>query len=392
MSQQNSPEESGADSLPRNDGPEASATGASEEAAIAVDGPGEQAEVVVPGRDSAAAARKGPYEASTVAVLLAFCAAAAAAFLWWQYRQFYVVQERADADVALSVQGVRDDQRSLEDRLEMLEERNEQAGALVAELGGRLDTLPGRFAELERRLTAVQGVSEDARRRWLRAEAEYYLTVANAELSLAGRWENAVSALELADAKLRELANPGLGGVRERIEQELQQLRGARLPDVEGLSYSLGRLASRVAELPVRAAAPTSYPSAREAVEEDSEPGLARVWLSLKGALAGMISVERRDEPGTGLRSVDEQVLVRRRLELELEMARLGLLRGQTEVFQVSLGAARTLLEHDFQSADASVEGAIALVEDMMGLDIDPLRPDISGSLNLLRSAPDRED
>ncbi len=72
-------------------------------------------------------------------------------------------------------------------------------------------------------------------------------------------------------------------------------------------------------------------------------------------------------------------------------MARLGLLRNQTEVFQVSLGSAGALLTRHFDGSNASVESAISLLQEMIRLDIDPSRPDISGSLNLLRGLPDRE-
>jgi len=120
------------------------------------------------------------------------------------------------------------------------------------------------------------------------------------------------------------------------------------------------------------------------------EPGLGRVWLSLKEAVAGMISIQRSDVPSARSLTGEEQLLVRRQLALELEMARLGLLRSQAEVFAVGLNAARTLLTRDFDESDPTIESAVALIDDMLRLDIDPARPDISGSLNMLRGLPDR--
>ena len=334
---------------------------------------------------------KALYLGVILALVFAFFAAGTSGSLWWQYRQFYVSLDQADADAVASVQGLRATLRALEDRLELLQESDERVLELTGELERRFDAMPGRIVDLEQRLTAVQGVSPDARRRWLRAEAEYFLTVANAELSLGGRWENAVSGLEFADGKLRELADPSLGGVRARISQELQELRRVNLPDVEGLSYSLSRLTDRVDELPMGPTVPGSFDSAGEP-PENVEPGLGRVWLSLKEAVAGMISVQRSDVPSSRSLTGEEQLLVRRQLALELEMARLGLLRSQAEVFAVGLNAARTLLRRDFDGSDPAVESAVALIEDMLRLDIDPARPDISGSLNLLRGLPDRAD
>jgi len=399
MSQKETPEETGAQSMSAGADSTAVSDNAEadpEAAAPAGSPPGAAiAEVEEPSEGDATAprppARKGPYITAILALAFAFFAAAASGFLWWQYRQFYVALDQADADAAGSLQGVRANLRGLGDRVQSLETSEARFTERTADLDERLDALPGRFLDLEERLTAVQGVSEDARRSWLRAEAEYFLTVANGELSLGGRWENAISALEYADAKLRELADPALSGVRERIARELQDLRGVRLVDVEGLSYSLGRLGDRVGELPMRATVSGSFGS-RDPATEESEPGLGRVWLSLKKALAGMVSIQRQEDPAARALTVNEQTLVRRQLELELEMARLGLLRGQAEVFQVSLVAAKARLEEDFQASDPAVESSVALLEDMMALDIAPAPPDISGSLNLLRSAPVREN
>jgi hypothetical protein len=45
-----------------------------------------------------------------------------------------------------------------------------------------------------------------------------------------------------------------------------------------------------------------------------------------------------------------------------------------------------TVLERDFDVAAAEVEGALRLLGELRGFDVDPARPDISGSLNLLRA------
>ncbi len=332
--------------------------------------------------------RRGPYLASGLALICAFCAAAAG-FLWWQYRQFYVGLDQADTEAVVSLQAVRASVRALEDRLADLSAENETTRGLAAGLGERVDVLPGRFLDLEERLNAAQGVSDDARRSWLRAEAEYYLTVANAELNLSGRWENAERALGLADDKLLELANPAFAGVRERIAAEFLALRAVRLPDIEGHSFSLSRLAEAGRTLPMRSIPPGVYETANDAPEEEVS-GFARVWQSLKSAIVGMVSIERRDDAVVRSLSAEEQALVRQQLELELVLARLGLVRGQREVFQQSLSAATALLERHYDTTAVSVESSIALLVELVDLDIAPARPDISGSLTLLRSLGDR--
>jgi hypothetical protein len=181
--------------------------------------------------------------ASSVALLLAFVAVVLTGMLWWQYRQFYVSLDQTDAAAAESLTRVRAEQRALQDRLA---DTGDELAALTqssATLGERLDTVPARFADLEARLDAVQGGSFDARGELLRTEAEYYLVVANTELTLTRDFATALTALELADGRLAELGDPQLAPVREKVAGELLALRSMRLPDIEGIVFSLGRLA-----------------------------------------------------------------------------------------------------------------------------------------------------
>lgn len=344
-----------------------------------------------PGSSPRIRRRNGSYVTGVLALTCALFAAGAVGLLWWQYRQFYADVDQAYSATSVSLQTGRADVRALEDRMADLAAENLRTREFATDLGERVDAMLGRFLDLEDRLNATQGVSEDTRRRWLRIEAEYYLTVANAELTLAGRWDNATRALEFADEKLLELSNPALGSVRERIAAELMALRAIRLADVEGLSYSLTRLADGGRTLSIRSTSPGNFAAEREPPAE-TPSGLARIWLSLKGAVAAMVSIERRDEPIVRSLSTEEQTLVRQQLELELVVARLGLVSGQADVFRQSLMAAKELLARHFDTGDPAVASAMALLEEMAALDIAPARPDISGSLNLLRSLADRDN
>src|SRR5690606_37833140 len=126
-----------------------------------------------------------------------------------------------DTQMQESLERMRANDRSMADQLSDLDtvvkasrERGDVFAASLQDLPRRLanieddlDELPNRLTAMERQINAAQGGSSDARTAWIRAEAEYYLTVANTELELAGHWENAVRALELADNRLRALSN-----------------------------------------------------------------------------------------------------------------------------------------------------------------------------------------
>ena len=334
--------------------------------------------------------RKGLWFMLVLTLGVALAAASAAGLLWWQQRQSVTAMARADSAAAVSVDEIRSVVESLEEDVGTLQRSDAAQLEASGRFGANVDELSVRFEALRSRVDDYQGISGDARRRWLLAEAEHYLNLGNAELSLGGYWETAIVALELADDTLRQLADPAFAPVRQQISADLQTLRSAELVDVEGLSYTLGRLAIRVEELPMGPAAPGNLIAEPQGLE-DVESGWNRVWLSIRGAISGMISVERSDASESPALTAREQSLIRRQLELELEMARLGLLRNQSQIFLAAVETAADLLILHFDVSEQAVQSAVALLEEMVQLDIAPARPDISGSLSLLRELAARD-
>ncbi len=337
------------------------------------------------GEDARAAAPRGGSFAGSLALVLALIAIGVAGMLWWQYREFYVSLDQTDTAAAQALERVRAEQRALQDGIKDVNDDVDTLRQLNASVADRVNELPSRFVDLERRLDAIQGGSFDARGVLLRSEAEYYLSVANTELNLANDWDNAITALELADGRLAQLANPELGPVREAIAGELLALRAVRLPDIEGLMFSLGRLAARAPALPMRADLPANYSTDAAAAEDAAEPGFERLWVAVKRTLLGLVRIERRDEPVAEALSAAERELGRRQVEIELEVARTAALRAQPQAFRSALDAATAILQRDFDADAAEVEGALALLREMRTLEINPKKPDISGSLNQLR-------
>jgi uroporphyrin-3 C-methyltransferase len=149
--------------------------------------------------------------------------------------------------------------------------------------------------------------------------------------------------------------------------------------------FGLGRLAGRADELPLRADLPLRLASETDE-ELDAEPGFGRLWLAIKGTFLDLVRVERRDAPVPQALSAAERALSRRQLQIELELARIAALRGDEQAFLSGLEMALEVLRRDFDGAAADVEGATALLGELRSFDIAPERPDISGSLNLLRA------
>ena len=311
------------------------------------------------------------------ALLVAFVSASLAGFLWWQYRQFYVELNDADDSNQLALRQARTQLVALEDKLDDLGEDDRKLRTAVEAVRDDVAHLPPRFVDFEERLQSLQGVSENSRRAWLRAEVQYLLSLANTELVLGRRWDTARQALTLADAKLRELANPSLMPVRQAIASAVQRLNAVPLADSEGLNLTLGNLASEVSGFPLKASADRSEFETGP-VPIDKPPGLERAWASFKAALAGLVRIEKREVPVRRALTLREESLLRLSLELELEAARLSLLRADGAGFRTSVASAQRSLSADFDAADGGVRAALEVLAGMAEVTIDPPRPDIS--------------
>ena len=126
------------------------------------------------------------------------------------------------------------------------------------------------------------------------------------------------------------------------------------------------------------------------AVEDDEiadgeQSGTARAWASVKGAMSGLVKVTPPDEATKALLTPDTAQLVRSNLALQLQAARLALLRGEQAIFEQSLDDADALLVQYFELGSAQVISAQQTLSEIRDSMITVTPPDISESLRLIR-------
>ncbi len=268
----------------------------------------------------------------------------------------------ADAGIAGDVDGL---ERDLNDRMR------------------QIDALPSRISDLEQSLATLQGISTGAKDTWLLGEAEYYMQLANAQLQLAGNPESAARALDMADERIAQLANPALTDVRRALADELAALEGMATPDIEGLSLTLASLARVVESLPLR---PIERLEEEPTEGSDEEIGsLDRAWNSVKQAASGLVKHRSTDQEIMPLISPDAEYFLRTNLTLQLQTARLSLLRGEQAIFEQSLDDANAWLALYFDPESAAVDGATRTISEIRDGMISTAPPDLSESLRLLR-------
>ena len=274
------------------------------------------------------------------------------------------------------VEGLEARDATLESRIGELQRESERRAEL-------LESMPGRMSNLENSVAALQGASAGARDTWLLAEAEYYMQIANAQLQLGNNPRLAMLALEMADERVVQMANPALTDVRRALAQELAALEAMEKPDLEGATLTLASLARVVDSLPLRSAAGAKQEAAAAA---DGEAGAAeRAWASVKEAMSGLVKVTPPDEETRALLTPDTANLIRSNLALQLQAGRLALLRGEQAIFEQSLEDADALLGQYFDGGSTQVASARETIAEIRDNMVAVTAPDISESLRLIR-------
>ena len=246
-----------------------------------------------------------------------------------------------------------------------------------------LDSLPARMSAIENSVAALAGISAGARETFLLAEAEYYLQIANAQLQLANNPQLASLALSMADERVIQLSNPALIDVRRALADELAALDVLVKPDIEGATLTLASLARVVKSLPL-ASATTSKKAALEELDAEAS-GVDRAWASMKDAMSGLIKVTPPDQDKLALLSPDAAYFLRNNIALQLQTARLALLRGEQAIFEQTLDDTSALLGEYFDGNSAQVISAQQTIAEIRDKVFTISMPDISKSLRLLR-------
>jgi len=337
------------------------------------------------GRQEPRGSRTGPL----IAVLALLLAAAAwiAGFVLWQQADGTHAAQSAEAQRDRAALGERldGDLRSVAARsAELLEVVTGQQAALVRQQG----ELERQRQSLQEAYDALQAQIGQDSNGWILAEAEYLIRAANHRLQLARDVPAAIAALAAADRRLETLADPALLPVRAQLADEIAALRAVPGVDVEGLALKLLSLAKRTEGMPVlgsRYAAATAGSSGTGLLDaardsENWEAAATAVWSEVRG----LVEIRRNDAPVRPLLAPEHEYFLHLNLRLQLDAARLALLRGTPPLYTQSVSAAREWTVTYFDTEDAAIQALLNELDGLLAVDIRPQLPEISGSLRAL--------
>ncbi|MDF1643464.1 MAG: uroporphyrinogen-III C-methyltransferase [Pseudomonadales bacterium] len=280
-----------------------------------------------------------------------------------------------------------------------------QLGADVGQLGaqsGRVDQLEINLdqftSKLETTLEQIAGrvneISTSSRTDWQIAEVEYFLRLATDSLIIEGNTKTAQALLEAADRLVQEIDDVGLISLRQAIADDLVAIKGIRVPDYQGMAFTLNALAKQVDNLrmPLQSKPTKSAQASINNTPEQSAP-IETTWLQriqiklvkLGQQLSGLVSIRRTDQPVEPLMPPEQQTYLQQNLHLMLEQAQLALLRKNQALFQQSLDKALGWIQTYYDPKDAASISFVKNLTELKNNDISLELPDISGSLRTFK-------
>ena len=267
---------------------------------------------------------------------------------------------------------------------ETMEERIRVLKSTVSVMDSKLISMARSLSEVYERQPME---SED----WALAEVEYLLIIASHRLLLEKDFNTALVAMRLAETRLAGLRNPDLIPVREQLVADINQLEAVNRVDISGLAIYLGDIIDRSAELPLKKPEPLQTQSGAEpgngtngesAQSTDLESVFKQIWEELRSLVVIRKGAEHRYE----FLLPEQSYFLQQNLRLELENARMSVLKRDTDNLRTSITLVTDWLTAYYDVSDAPVANILDTLDKMAELELDPPVPDISSSLETLRA------
>lgn len=318
-----------------------------------------------------------PLTVALLALGMAIGLAVSAYFTWHQVQQLAGEQVGIESGVSERIQPLR---TSLDAVNRVMEQDKQQLQSRISQLGEDQQSVGHRLNVL----AALIGRSE---RGWTLAEVEYLLRIANQRLQLQRDLNTAGQALDAADERLREMADPHYLSVREQIARDLDAIQAVPAVDTDGLSVKLGAALQNIDKLPVAGThyEPVAHTKAASPGSESTAQNIDELVTLIRETLSELFRLREHDQPVGPMLPPDREYFLRENLRLQLAAARLALLRNDNVQYHSALQTASDWLHSYFDKDSALVQQLTTELGQLAKVNIRPTLPDVSASLRLLR-------
>lgn len=321
--------------------------------------------------------RRGKLIFSLLTLLLA--GILALSYPWWQ--QFTQSQQ----ELQQQVQFLRAQVTTLQTKLAALPSQVTPQISL-ATLEARFNELSEQQQRLQKHFTRLTHQVEQQPERdddWKLMEIKYLLTIAHHRLQLEHDIDGALAALIAADKRLQGLNKTTLLPLRTRIFTDIQRLQELNRPDLVGSALRLTQYANQAEHLPLSQGLRQTKHGVTHSASTEEETS----WLQkMKEELKSLVVIRYSSEADTHFLTPKQRDFVTQALHLKLEVARLFLLRRDTQNFKASIQAVRDWLKRYYDQNDQKVKIMQNDLASWQNLELNPSLPDISSLVNFLQN------
>ncbi len=256
---------------------------------------------------------------------------------------------------------------------QLLQSVNQQQNVFSQQLSTQFETAMSssneKVAQLTQQLNSfnqqIISLSQNQPSDWLLHEAEYLIRVASRSLWLEKDTKIAITLLNDANERLKELNDPSLLPVRQLINQDIETLRlqptlatDDVILTIMGLMEQIDQLPIAMVYLPDSEAIETNIELSHDA--NDWQANLAKSWHKF---MEDFITVRRRTANVEPLLSPKQQQNLRQNIHLKLQLAQWGASQQKDAIYQQSLSNTQDWLTEYFDTDEVSVKQFIAQIE-----------------------------
>ena len=223
-------------------------------------------------------------------------------------------------------------------------------------------------------------------------EIEYLIRVANQKSTLERNPAAARFLMKEVSERLEKNSNliSEFTIIKEAIDQDIKALETIDLPDISKIYQEIDNIAKRVTSLEFSVDIEGSSKSAKDI--ENTEAGFNNlntdsVFLNiLISELSKLVEFGKIDNELKPVLSDKEDHLLRQRVNINLDIAQLSLLRGNNEIFRESLAEAKETLSSNFELNEEldSIHADLKALDDVL---VEKQGASLSRSLSCVRNS-----
>ncbi len=296
-------------------------------------------------------------------------------------REMQGLGQQLQADLQRQLQGLQQQQQSFQQQQESLKQQQE---SLQQQQQARLESMQTSLRNQRQQLLEL---SSTDRSDWSLAEAEYLMRLAHQRLLMADDVSSALALLASVDGILQELDSADLHPARAAIAADLAALRAVPSLDVEGTWLRIRALAGEVDRLLLFELPDSTLTVPELPADADWQDRLQQGFSAALSRLANYLVIRRRDKPYEPLMDPQWERLVRQNMRMLLEQSQAALLSGNGELYRQSLASSRRWLGEFFSFNETAVLAMDAELQALGEINIERDYPDISASLQAVKSA-----